>query len=126
MQWIDTTEGLSETAHALRQPFEVLREVPVQTTARVQKVQTGKGKDSKQHILQGKRASHRTSGVLNLLLTRVGSAEKLLQAFPPSYSGETSQEQNLRQEAYATCWTALNQQLNVSLCCMSQATDPQT
>ena len=54
MDWIDSTEGLSETAHVLRQPFEVLREVPVQATARVHKVKTGGGKNKQEHILQGK------------------------------------------------------------------------
>ena len=54
MEWTDSTEGLTETAHALRQSFEVLREVPTQATARVHKVQTGKGKAKQQHVLQGK------------------------------------------------------------------------
>ncbi len=54
MDWIDSTEESLEPSNALRQPFEVLRPVPTQATARVQKVQTGKGKDKHQAMLQGK------------------------------------------------------------------------
>lgn len=118
MEWAEDTLGLSETAHALRQPFEVLREVPVQATARVQKVQTGKGKDRKQNILQGKPAPGYTLHTTGQPLICAAVAEKLLQAFPPSYPAESPHEQNLRQEAYATCWASLNQHLNVSLCCL--------
>lgn len=54
MDWVDTTEDTVEAASALRQAFEVIRPVPTQATARVQKVQTGKGKDRQQALLQGK------------------------------------------------------------------------
>ena len=54
MDWVDTTDDTAEAASALRQAFEVLRPVPTQATARVQKVQTGKGKDKHQALLQGK------------------------------------------------------------------------
>lgn len=55
MEWIDSTEGLTESAHTLRQPFEILREVPLQATARVHKVQTDKkGKAKQEHSLEGK------------------------------------------------------------------------
>ena len=54
MDWVDTTDDGVEPSHALRQPFEVLRPVPTQATARVQKVQTGKGKDKHAAVLQGK------------------------------------------------------------------------
>lgn len=54
MDWVDTTDDTVEAASALRQAFEVLRPVPTQATARVQKVQTGKGKDKHQALLQGK------------------------------------------------------------------------
>lgn len=54
MDWTDSTDESLEPASALRQPFEILRPVPVQATARVQKVQTGKGKDKRQTVLQGK------------------------------------------------------------------------
>ncbi len=55
MEWVDTTDDNLEPTSALRQPFDILWAVPTQATARVQKVQTGKGKDSKhQALLQGK------------------------------------------------------------------------
>ncbi len=54
MDWVDSTDDNQELSNALRQPFEVLRPVPTQATARVQKVQTGKGKDKHQAMLQGK------------------------------------------------------------------------
>lgn len=54
MDWVDTTDDTTEAASALRQTFEVVRPVPTQATARVQKVQTAKGKDRQQGLLQGK------------------------------------------------------------------------
>ena len=54
MDWVDSTDESLELSNALRQPFEVLRPVPTQATARVQKVQTGKGKEKHQAMLQGK------------------------------------------------------------------------
>ena len=41
------------------------------------------------------------------------AAENLLQAFPPAFPEETSKERKLRQEAYNTCWTAINEQFDV-------------
>lgn len=54
MDWVDTTDDTIEAAAALRQTFEIVRPVPTQTTARVQNLQTGKGKDRHQALLQGK------------------------------------------------------------------------
>ncbi len=54
MDWVDSTDENQELSNELRQPLEVLRPVPTQATARVQKVQTGKGKDKHQAMLQGK------------------------------------------------------------------------
>ncbi|KAA6416560.1 MAG: origin recognition complex subunit 3-like, partial [Trebouxia sp. A1-2] len=96
MDWIDSTDESQELSNALRQPFEVLRPVPTQATARVQKVQTGKGKDKHHAMLQGKH-------------------ENLLRAFPPAFPEETVQQQGLRQEACKTCWTALSQHLEAVL-----------
>ena len=54
MDWVDTTDDSVDAASALRQAFEIIRPVPTQATARVQKVQSGKGKDKHQALLQGK------------------------------------------------------------------------
>ena len=56
MDWVDSTDDATEPASALRQPFEVLRPVPTQETARVQKVQTGRGKNKHQALLEGELA----------------------------------------------------------------------
>jgi len=115
MDWVDSTDENLELSNALRQPFEVLRPVPTQATARVQKVQTGKGKDKHQAMLQGKHvclaAARRNENSEGFCW----HAENLLRAFPPAFPEETVEQQCLRQEACKTCWTALSQHLEVGV-----------
>lgn len=116
MDWVDTTEEGSEPAHALRQPFDILRPVPTQATARVQKVQTGKGKQQAKKL--GKRHLRAVRCKLcwsanYLLLRSCCCADKVLQAFPVCFPQETEEQQAQRQQAYSSCWSALSQHLEV-------------
>ena len=118
MDWVDSTEDTVEAASALRQAFEVIRPVPTQATARVQKVQTGKGKNKQQALLQGKLhpVSHLTScSCISMHVKPVVAcnAENLLQAFPPVFPEEPLEVRAVRQAAYTQCWSALSQHLEV-------------
>lgn len=120
MDWVDTTDDSIEPANALRQTFEVLRPVPTQATARVQKVQTGKGKDKHAAVLQGKVLARLTAHITaySMLISTCNTADNLTQAFPPAFPEETTEQQSLRRETCERCWTALSENLEVSNRCL--------
>ena len=81
----------------MRQPFEVLRPMLTQATARVQKVQTGKGKGKQQALLEGKLCSS-MSFYLHLL-TILGGVQLGVQATYCKHSLRRFQKKQMNSEA---------------------------
>lgn len=114
MDWVDTTDDTIEAAAASRQTFEIVRPVPTQATARVQIIQTGKGKDRHQALLQGKLAEISHASIESACEYKYRyHAENLLHAFPPVFPNESSEVRALRLAAYKQCWSAISQNLEV-------------